>query len=74
MCQREMETSTAELVKSSLGAFAKNENHAKKFRKEMTDSLAVNVLLSDHLGWVSKLPATIQLVTLIGEKWLRTRL
>ena len=74
MCQQEIEQSTAGLLKSTLGHFAKNENHAKKFKIEMDNSPSVNALLADHLGWVSKLPSTAQLLTLIGEKWLRTRL
>ncbi len=69
-----MEESTVGLVKSTLGALAKNETHAKKFKKEMDESTAVSTLLADHLHWVSRLPSTAQLVTLIGEKWLRTRL
>ena len=74
ICQREIEESTVNLVKSTLGKLAKDENHAKKFKKEIDESTAVGALLNDHLGWVSHLPSTLQLVTLVGEKWLRSRI
>ena len=72
--QREIEESTVNLVKQSLGEMTKSESHAKKFKKEIDESTAIPLLLQEHLGWVSKLPSSAQLLTLIGEKWLRTRL
>ena len=72
--QRELEVSTVNLLKSSLSQCTNDENHAKKFKTEIDTSTAIPLLLEAHLGWVTKLPPPLQLLTLVGEKWMRTRL
>ena len=74
LCQEEIQTSTTNLVKTSLSHIARSEEHAKRFKKEIDQSQAIPALLQEHLGWVSKMPSTAQLITLVGEKWLRTRI
>ena len=41
ICQREIAETTVNLVKSTLGKLAKDENHAKKCKKEIGESTAV---------------------------------
>eukprot|EP01009_Symbiontida_sp_KSa7_P001809 NODE_1421_length_605_cov_374.872302_g1118_i1.p1 GENE.NODE_1421_length_605_cov_374.872302_g1118_i1~~NODE_1421_length_605_cov_374.872302_g1118_i1.p1 ORF type:complete len:142 (-),score=17.36 NODE_1421_length_605_cov_374.872302_g1118_i1:52-477(-) len=69
----EMQESTTTLVKATLGQLTRDEAHSKKFSREIDSSKAFPELLKSHLGFVNDLPETLQLVTLIGEKWLRTR-
>ena len=72
-CQREIEESTVNLMKTGLGSLTKDDRHAKKIKKEIDESTALPTLLHEHLGWVSRLPSTAQLLTLVAEKWIRSR-
>ncbi len=72
--QSELESSSANLVKTSLGELARDEKHRAKFRAELEQSTAVPELIKEHLEWVTDLPSSLQLACLLGEKYLRTRL
>ncbi len=72
--QEELEGSSASLVSTSLCELARDEKHRTKFRAELQRSTAVPALIKDHLAWATDLPASLQLVTLLAEKYLCTRL
>lgn len=73
MCQEEIQQSTTNLVKTTLGELTKDEQHAKRFKEEIDQSHAFPELLKNHLGFVNELPSSLQLLTLVGEKWLRSK-
>ena len=70
--QEEIQQSSTNLVKSAVGKLARNEQHAKKFKAEIDTSQAIPELLREHLGFVGNLPSSVQLLGLIGEKFVRT--
>ena len=72
LAQQEIQDSSTSLVKSTLGKFARDDQHAKRFKVEVDKSVAIPELLKEHLGWVSSLPRSLQLATLIAEKYTRS--
>ena len=72
LAQTEIENSSTNLVKCGVSKLARNEKHAKRFKAEIDASAAIPELLREHLGFVGNLPSSIQLLGLIGEKFVRT--
>ena len=72
MAQDEIQASATELIQSNMGKLAKTEGQRKRFREETEKSVAVPLLLNQHLGFVHKLPSTLQLAALIGQKYLKS--
>ena len=64
--------SSADLIQSSMGKLSKDENQKKRFKQKMDNSVAVPMLLKEHLGFVHQLPSTLQLAALIGQKYLKS--
>ena len=72
LAQTEIENSSTNLVKCAVGKMARDEKHSKKFRAEIDASEAIPELLRNHLSFVGNLPSSVQLLGLIGEKFVRT--
>ena len=70
--QDEIQMSATDLIQSSMGKLSKDENQKKRFKQEMDNSVAVPMLLKEHLGFVHQLPSTLQLAALIGQKYLKS--
>ena len=72
MAQNEIQSSATELIQTGVGKLARNPEQQKRFRTEIDRSVAIPELLKDHLGFVHKLPSTLQLAALIGQKYLKS--
>ena len=72
MAQNEIQSSATEIIQTGMGRLAQNEDQRKRFRAEIDRSIAIPQLLRDHLGFVHKLPSTLQLAALIGQKYLKS--
>ena len=72
IAQREIEDSSADLLKNTLGAATKSEEHSKRFKAEVDRSVAIPELLKEHLWWIGSMPSTARLRTVVAEKWVRT--
>ena len=70
--QDEIQSSASEIIQTGVGKLARNEDQRKRFRVEIEKSVAIPELLKDHLGFVHKLPSTLQLAALIGQKYLKS--
>ena len=70
--QDEIQSSATEIIQTGVGKLARNEDQRKRFRTEIEKSVAIPELLKDHLGFVHKLPSTLQLAALIGQKYLKS--
>ena len=74
VAEMEVKKSTQELLTDGACMFPKDENHAKKFKAEITKSVAVDTLVGDQLHFISDLPGLAQLTIVLAEKWLSTQL
>ena len=74
VAEMEVKKSTQELLTDGACMFTKDENHAKKFKAEITKSVAVDTLVGDQLHFISDLPGLAQLSIVLAEKWLSTQL
>ena len=72
MAQNEIQNSATEIIQTGMGKLARDEEQRKRFRTEIDKSVAIPELLKDHLGFVHKLPSTLQLAALIGQKYLKS--
>ena len=72
MAQDEIQSSVTEIIQTGVGKLARNQDQQKRFKAEIDRSVAIPELLKDHLGFVHKLPSTLQLAALIGQKYLKS--
>jgi len=74
VAEMEVKKSTQELLTDGACLFTKDETHAKKFKSEITKSVAVDTLVGDQLHFISELPGLAQLTIVLAEKWMSTQL
>ncbi len=72
LAQDELQSSATQLIQTGVGKLARNQDQQKRFKAEIDKSVAIPELLKHHLGFVHKLPSTLQLAALIGEKYLQS--
>ena len=72
IAQDELQESASGLLVKCGGRFTKNAGHKDRFQKELDSSKAIPLLLGEYTGWVDQLPAALQIVALVGEKYLKT--
>ena len=68
----QIQSSASEIIQTGVGKLARDEGQRKRFRTEIEKSVVIPELLKDHLGFVHKLPSTLQLAALIGQKYLKS--
>ena len=69
----ELKASSTKLLAATLGHYADNAEHKKRFTKEIDDSKTVSTLLEDQLTFIGDLHPLIQMGLLVSEKFYRTK-
>ena len=62
--QDEIQLSATDLIQSSMGRLTKDEEQKNHFKREMDSSVAMPMLLKEHLDFVHQLPSPLQLAAL----------
>ena len=73
VAEEEVIADTAGVLTGSVAKYACQDEHGRRFQTACQKSEAVDMLLKDHLGFISSLPSTAQLGLVIANKWLQTR-
>ncbi len=68
VAEDEIKESSSHLLTSALGHFTRDDSHRQRFSAEVSKSAAVSTLLQNHLGWISNIPQSAQLILVLGEK------
>ena len=73
IAEEEVVSDSASLLTGSVARYGCQDEHAKRFKAACQKSDALELLLKDHLSFVSSLPSTAQLGLVIANKWLQTK-